>query len=215
MPSLLGGSGVLAVPAPFTAANVVRWFTAGAQWHGSNGIPHRVTEHLVMSGAAVLTALLVALPVGLLLGHTGRGGNTAINVANAGRAIPSLALLVVGFELLKGVTWFGLGALPAYFALVALAIPPIILNSVVGLRQVDPQVKEAAPGHGHDRHAGAPPGRDPDGDPAHHGRCAYRRRAGGRHRHPGRGGRAGAGSAPTSSAASTSRTMCNCSPGRS
>ena len=145
---LSGGSGVLAVPAPFTVANMVRWFTASAQWHGSNSIPHRVSEHLVMSGASVLTALVIALPVGLLLGHTGRGGNTAINIANAGRAIPSFGLLVAGFELLKGVTLFGLGALPAYFALVALAIPPIILNSVVGLRQVDAEVKEAARGMG-------------------------------------------------------------------
>jgi osmoprotectant transport system permease protein len=136
------------VPAPFTAGNVVHWLTAGSHWRGSNGIAHRVYEHLVMSGAAVLTALVVALPIGLLLGHAKRGGNTAINVANVGRAIPSFALLVLGFELLKGVTLFGLGALPAYFALVALAIPPIVLNAVVGLRQVDPDIKEAARGMG-------------------------------------------------------------------
>jgi osmoprotectant transport system permease protein len=141
-------SGVLAVPAPFTVGNVVHWFTASSHWRGSNGIAHRVYEHLVMSAAAVVTALVVALPVGLLLGHAKRGGNMAVNVANVGRAIPSFALLVLGFELLKGVTLFGLGALPAYIALVALAIPPIVLNAVVGLRQVDPDIKEAARGMG-------------------------------------------------------------------
>jgi osmoprotectant transport system permease protein len=141
------GGGILAV-APLTFANVVRWFTTGGHWQGSNGIPHRVFEHLVMSGASVLTALVIALPIGLLFGHTGRGGNMAINVANTGRAIPSFGLLVFGFELLKGVKLFGLGALPAYFALVALAIPPIILNSVVGLRQVPAETKEAARGMG-------------------------------------------------------------------
>jgi osmoprotectant transport system permease protein len=134
--------------AGFTVANVVRWFTAAGHWHGSDGIPHRVFEHLVMSGAAVLTALVIALPVGLVFGHRRRGGNTAINLANTGRAIPSFGLLVVGFELLKGVKLFGLGALPAYFSLVALAIPPIILNSVVGLRQVDAGIKESARGMG-------------------------------------------------------------------
>jgi osmoprotectant transport system permease protein len=127
---------------------VVHWFTASSHWHGSGGIPHRIVEHLVMSGAAVLTAVVIALPVGLVFGHTRRGGNTAINLANTGRAIPSFGLLVVGFELLKGVKLFGLGALPAYLALVALAIPPIILNSVVGLRQVDASTKEAARGMG-------------------------------------------------------------------
>lgn len=139
---------MLASVAAFTMGNVWHWFTASSHWHGPNGIPHRVFEHLVMSGAAVLTALVIALPIGLVFGHTRRGGNTAINVANTGRAIPSFGLLVVGFELLKGVKLFGLGALPAYFALVALAIPPIILNSVVGLRQVDASTKEAARGMG-------------------------------------------------------------------
>jgi osmoprotectant transport system permease protein len=144
---LTAGGRVLAV-APLTVANVERWFTDSAQWHGPAAIPHRVFEHLVMSGAAVATAVVIALPIGLVFGHTRRGGTTAVNVANAGRAIPSFALLVVGFELLKGVKLFGLGALPAYFALVALAIPPIILNAVVGLRQVDAEIKEAARGMG-------------------------------------------------------------------
>jgi osmoprotectant transport system permease protein len=141
-------SGRLLAVAPFSVSNVVKWFTTGAHWRGANGVPHRVFEHLVMSGASVLTALAIALPVGLFLGHRGRGGNVAITIANIGRAIPSFGLLVIGFELLKGTTAFGLGALPAYIALVALAIPPIILNSVVGILGVDPEAKDAALGMG-------------------------------------------------------------------
>jgi osmoprotectant transport system permease protein len=138
---------VLAV-APFSLANVFSWFTTAAHWQGANGVPHRVYEHLVMSAASVATALILALPIGLVLGHRGRGGNAAVAVANIGRAIPSFGLLVFGFELLKGTTTFGLGALPAYLALVALAIPPIILNSVVGIGEVDPEAKDAARGMG-------------------------------------------------------------------
>jgi len=134
--------------ASFTAGHVFQWFTTSAHWRGSNGILHRVLEHLEMSAAAVLTAVVLALPIGLYFGHRRKGANAAVNVANIGRAIPSFALLVVGFELLKGVTTFGLGALPAYMALVALAIPAIVLNSVVGILQVDPETRDAARGMG-------------------------------------------------------------------
>lgn len=123
-------------------ADVGRWLTTGAHWHGTTGIPHRLTEHLVMSLAAVVTAVVIGLPVGLILGHVGRGGTAAINVSNVGRAIPSLALLVLGVQV------FGIGAKPAYLALVALAVPPILTNSYTGIRQVDPDVREAARGMG-------------------------------------------------------------------
>jgi osmoprotectant transport system permease protein len=138
----------LVAVAAFNAGNILRWFTTGSHWRGSAGVPHRVFEHLEMSLAATLTAAIVAMPIGLYVGHRHRGANAAINVANVGRAIPSFGLLVVGFELLKGVTTFGLGALPAYFALVALAIPPIVLNAVVGIVQVDPEARDAAAGMG-------------------------------------------------------------------
>src|SRR5213075_2732728 len=82
------------------------------------------------------------LPVGLILGHTGKGAAIAINVSNIGRAIPSLALLVLGVQL------FGIGAKPAFLALVALAIPPIVTNSYTGIREVDADVREAARGMG-------------------------------------------------------------------
>lgn len=122
--------------------DVVAWFTTSANWQGDRGIVHRMGEHLAMSGAATLTALAVALPLGLVLGHTGRGGLLAVNVSNVGRAIPSFALLVFGAQL------FGIGAKPAYVALVALAIPPIVTNAYTGVRQVDRDMVEAARGMG-------------------------------------------------------------------
>jgi osmoprotectant transport system permease protein len=132
----------------FTLANIVRWFTTSEHWSGNGGIPHRLVEHLVMSGAAVATALVIAVPVAVWLGHVGKGGALAVNISNVGRAVPSFALLVLGFQLLGHHLLFGLGALPTYFALVALGIPPIITNSYTGMREVDPDVRESAIGMG-------------------------------------------------------------------
>src|SRR5438309_1214723 len=75
------------------------WFTAAGHWQGPNGIPHRALEHTLMSGGAVLVALAVALPVGVGLGHVGRGGAAAINVSNLGRALPSFGILVLFAQL--------------------------------------------------------------------------------------------------------------------
>ena len=124
------------------ANQVLQWFLNSAHWQGDAGIPHRTFEHLAMSGASVLTAALIALPVGIAIGHYGRGGILAINISNVGRAVPSFAVLVIAVEL------FGIGALPAYIALVALAIPPMVTNSYIGMREVDADVREAARGMG-------------------------------------------------------------------
>lgn len=119
------------------------WFTDSAQWQGSNGIPARLGEHLHLSFESVLIGALVALPIGTILGHYGRFGNVAINISNVGRAIPSLAILAIAFQI------FGFGDVPIVLALTALAIPPIVTNSYVALREVDPDIKEAARGMGY------------------------------------------------------------------
>jgi len=124
------------------ANQVLQWFLNSAHWQGDGGIPHRTFEHLAMSGAAVLAAGLIALPVGIAIGHFGRGGILAINISNIGRAVPSFAVLVIAVEL------FGIGALPAFITLVALAIPPMVTNSYIGMREVDADVREAARGMG-------------------------------------------------------------------
>ncbi len=122
--------------------DVIEWFTTAEHWRGTVGIPHRLYEHVVMSLAATLTAALVALTVGIALGHLNRGGWLAINVSNVGRAIPSFAILVLAVQV------FGIGAKPAFLALVALAIPPMVTNSFMGVREVDADVRESARGMG-------------------------------------------------------------------
>jgi len=130
---------------------VIQWFQNPAHWQGDAGIPHRTFEHLLMSGASVLTAALIALPIGIAVGHYGRGGIIAINVSNVGRAIPSFAVLVLAaklFGFVSGPKVLGFGAVPAFVALVALAIPPMVTNSYIGMREVDRDVREAAHGMG-------------------------------------------------------------------
>ena len=122
--------------------DVARWFASPAHWQGADGIPTRLGEHMLMSTAAILAAALIALPIGILLGHYGRGGAVAINVSNIGRAIPSFAILVIAVQLV------GIGAKPAFIALLALGAPPILTNTYVGLREVNKDLREAARGLG-------------------------------------------------------------------
>ena len=121
---------------------VVAWFADAANWSGPNGIPNRLVEHLRLSGASMLVATLIALPIGLFIGHTGRGGGVAVGIANLGRAVPSYALLLVFLP------FFGLGDATAFPALVLLAIPPILVNAYTGLREVDRDLVEAGRGMG-------------------------------------------------------------------
>ncbi len=126
---------------------VLTWLTTPAHWLGSDGIPVRVAEHVLISGTAALAAAAIAVPIGVLLGHTGRGGFVAMNVANVGRALPSLALLalVLPLSLALGL---GLGFWPTFFAMLPLGIPPILTNSYVAVRTVDADVVDAARGLG-------------------------------------------------------------------
>ena len=123
------------------------WFADPAHWQGSDGIPARVGEHLLLSAAAVVIAALIGLPLGIWLGHVRRGGFFAINVVNVGRALPSMALLAFALPLAFSLG-LGLGFWPTLIALVPLGIPPILTNSYVGVREVDPDVVEAARGMG-------------------------------------------------------------------
>lgn len=121
---------------------VATWFTTSAHWRGGGGVPHRVIEHVEISAGAVLTAIIIALPIALILGHLRRGGFLAVNISNVGRALPSLALLILAQSVL------GIGARPAYVALVALALPPIMTNAYIGVRDVDQDARDAARGMG-------------------------------------------------------------------
>jgi osmoprotectant transport system permease protein len=123
--------------------SVLQWFTASAHWHGSDGIPTRLAQHVQLSAESVAIGALIALPVGIVLGHYGRFGNIAINISNVGRAVPSFGILVLAFQV------FGLGDLPIVVALTALAIPPMVTNAYVALREVDADIKDAARGMGY------------------------------------------------------------------
>jgi len=128
-------------------ATILTWLGQPERWQGVDSIPTRVGEHLLMSGVALALAVALALPVGIALGHFGRGGIVAINVANVGRALPSLALLALCLPLAFALG-LGLGFWPTMFALVPLGIPPIVTNSFVGLRAVDRDTVEVARGMG-------------------------------------------------------------------
>jgi osmoprotectant transport system permease protein len=121
---------------------VVAWLTDPAQWSGPDGIPVRLLQHVWYSLLATAIAAAIALPIGIWIGHTGRGALVAVNLTNLGRAIPSLGIIILMFTLV------GFGIVPVLVALVALAIPPMVTNSYIGVRSVDRDVREAAEGMG-------------------------------------------------------------------
>jgi|SRR5579875_7391 len=123
-------------------SGVAQFFTTASNWTGSQGILHRLAQHVEVSAISVAVAAAIALPLALWLGHRGRGGFLAITVANVGRALPSFAVLVVG------AAWLGIGQKPALLALVVLSIPPILTNTYTGVSEVDPDQKDAARGMG-------------------------------------------------------------------
>ena len=126
---------------------VAAWFVDPATWSGRNGIPVRLWEHVWISAVALGIGAAIALPLGLAIGHTGRGSFVVVSLANIGRAVPSLGLMGLAFLLLLPLG-LGVGPLPAIVALIALAIPPIVVNTYAGLRDVDRELIEAARGMG-------------------------------------------------------------------
>ncbi|MBV2354241.1 ABC transporter permease [Streptomyces sp. J2-1] len=121
---------------------ISHFFGDGALWHGYDGIPTRLGEHVVYSLEALVLAAVIGLPVGLVTGHFGRGGNTLALIATGGRALPTFGLLVLV------VTWFGFGTGPAMVPLVVLAVPPILVTTYEAVRSVDPSPVDAARGMG-------------------------------------------------------------------
>jgi osmoprotectant transport system permease protein len=119
-----------------------QWLTDPTHWHGSTGVPTRLVEHLEYTGLAMLFALVIAVPIGVVVGHTGRGGFAVVGVANGLRALPSLGLLTIV------VLASGLGLAPPILALTVLGIPPLLAGTYAGIRAVDPAVVDAARGVG-------------------------------------------------------------------
>jgi osmoprotectant transport system permease protein len=119
------------------------WLNDPLNWTNPDGILARTVEHLQISAAAVALAIVVAWPIGIWLGHLGRGGATVVTIANLTRAIPTVALLTI-FSL----TAIGFGQPPIILALAVFALPPLLANAYLGVREVDPDVTEAARGMG-------------------------------------------------------------------
>jgi len=113
-----------------------------ANWGGDDGVLHRLLQHLAYSAEALGLAALIALPFGLLTGHTGRGGTLLSLLSNASRALPTLGVLTI-FAVLIGV---GLGA--ALIPLILIAVPALLVNTHVGIRNVDGRLVDAAKGMG-------------------------------------------------------------------
>ncbi|MGY0236037.1 ABC transporter permease [Longispora urticae] len=118
------------------------WFQQPEQWTGSDGIPNRLLEHLYYTSLSLLIAAAVAIPLGLLIGHTQRGAFLVVNLSNAARALPTAGVLALV------VTMSGIGLFPVLVALVALAIPSILVNTYAGVRQVPRETVDAARGMG-------------------------------------------------------------------
>ncbi len=121
------------------------WLTDPAQWTGPAAIPQRLLEHLGLSALSLLLAVLVALPAGLAIGHTRRGAALASNLANLGRAIPSLAVIGIVLPFTAAIDpQLGFKVYPTLVAMIILAIPPILVNAEAGIAGVDPDLVESA-----------------------------------------------------------------------
>jgi osmoprotectant transport system permease protein len=128
------------------------YLTDGGNWSGQGGILELLVQQLLLTGTALVLAILIGLPLALWLGHLGRGGFLAINISNVGRAIPTFALLA----LLVTADWpgvstfgpFGRAGIATLIALALFALPPIITNAYVAVREVSDDVKESARGMG-------------------------------------------------------------------
>jgi osmoprotectant transport system permease protein len=123
------------------------WLKSPAQWHGGDSIPVRLLEHLLYSGVSLLLGALIAVPLGVLIGHTRRGSFIAVNMANVWRAIPTLGFLIL-MVLLTGFATVLAVPVAVLIPLVVLAIPPILVNTYEGVAGVDADLKDAALGMG-------------------------------------------------------------------
>ena len=119
------------------------WLNDPLNWTNPGGLLDRLQEHLVISLWAVLLGCAIGWPLGIWLGHRGRGGAAVITVANLTLAIPTLALLTI-----LPLTPLGFGKPPVVAALAVFAVPPLLANAYTGLRQIDPETREAARGMG-------------------------------------------------------------------
>lgn len=123
--------------------DAIIWLNDPLNWTLPDGILARTREHLWITALAVGLGCAIGWPIGLTLGHFGRGGGVVVTLANVTRAIPTVALLTI-----LPLTVIGFGVRAIVLALTVFAIPPLLANAYLGLREVDRQVREAAIGMG-------------------------------------------------------------------
>lgn len=122
------------------------WFeylTSSSSYSGPSGITHRLVQHLEYSGTALLFTVLIALPLGLVLGHLRRGGFVVLSLANLGRAVPAFGIIV-----LFAVSALGVNLTTLTITLVLFALPQVLTNTYTGVAEIDPGVVQAARGIG-------------------------------------------------------------------
>jgi osmoprotectant transport system permease protein len=125
--------------------DIITWLGDGSHWTGPEGALPLLGQHVLLSAVSLLVAAILVLPVGLWLGHIGRGGVLALNIGNVGRAVPTFAILVL---LTLAPAPFGATQVTVVTSLVLFAIPPILTNTYVGVREVDRAAVDAARGVG-------------------------------------------------------------------
>ena len=121
----------------------ITWLNDPLNWTNPGGLLERLQEHLLISLWAVLLGCAIGWPLGIWLGHRGRGGGAIVTLANLTLAIPTLALLTI-----LPLTPLGFGKPPVVVALAVFAVPPLLANAYTGLRQIDPETRDAAKGMG-------------------------------------------------------------------
>jgi osmoprotectant transport system permease protein len=119
-------------------SQALAYLTTASNWFGPVGLGARVLEHLEYTAAAVVVSALIAVPVGLIVGHTGRGTLVVVSLVNALRALPTLGVLLLAVLL------WGLGLVPPIVALMLLGIPPLLAGTYAGIAAVDRTVVDAA-----------------------------------------------------------------------
>jgi osmoprotectant transport system permease protein len=120
--------------------NPIHWKTTAL----GTGIPDALAQHLILSGSSLLIALIIAIPLGLYIGHTGKGRSVAVIASNVSRALPSLGMLSILLLIINDPSWLPAGYLANIIVYVILGIPPLLAGAYTGLEQVNRQTIDAA-----------------------------------------------------------------------
>lgn len=119
-------------------SETIDWLSDSTHWSGDDGVPNRMLEHLVYTAETIAIAGVIAIPIGLWIGHTGRFRSFAVGLTGAMRALPTLGLLTAI------ALYLGIGLTAPLVALVILAVPPLLAGAYAGLESVDRQTIDAA-----------------------------------------------------------------------